>query len=112
MVDDGRLPIPTRVGPFQLERSQRGYGWSVGVGKRVRWNSTRATTRMLPRLRRGGDEHCNRAVTVMLWPIGSLDVWWEPRWRTGPGFCPTCTEEYRREGSDPKCCDEHYPESN
>lgn len=110
MSEDWPMPVVYTAGPFRLERSRAGYGWNVKVGKRVRWCSTRATTPMWPGLHRGGDEHCNRAVTLMLWPLGHLDVWWEPHWHTGPGFCETCTEKCRREGFDSRCCDEHYPE--
>jgi hypothetical protein len=76
-------------------RSDHGYGWSLTLhvrGKhRVRWSSTRGTTRMWPRVIRGGDEDCNRAITFVLWPLGHLDVWWEPRWRpAGSGMCEQC----------------------
>ena len=71
------------------------YGWTLTLtvrGKhRVRWNSTRGTTRMWPRVRWGGDENCNRAVSLILWPLGHLDVWWEPNWRTDTdGMCEEC----------------------
>lgn len=71
------------------------YGWSVMLyvnGKhRACWHSTRGTTRMWPRVTRGGDENCNRAVTFILWPLGHLDIWWEPNWRPeGSGLCDEC----------------------
>lgn len=74
------------------------YGWWVMLyvrGKhRARWASTRGTTRMWPRITRGGDEDCNRAVTLMLWPLGHLDVWWETLWRpAGSGLCDPCRAE-------------------
>jgi hypothetical protein len=72
-------------------RSEAGYGWSLFLGKRIRWNSTGATSRLWPRISRGGDEDCNRAITIVLWPLGSLDVWWEPHWRPeGSGMCDEC----------------------
>jgi hypothetical protein len=79
-------------------RSVDGYGWSLTFGKRVRWNSRKATSRMWPHLYRGTDEHCNRAVSLILWPLGHLDVWWEPRWRTSP--CEKCQAEFLAR----KCC--------
>jgi hypothetical protein len=71
------------------------YGWHVTIyirGKhRARWHSTKNTTRKWPGFSRGGDENCNRSVTVMLWPLGHLDVWWEPNWRTNEdGMCDDC----------------------
>lgn len=71
------------------------YGWGVTLlirGRhRARWNSTRATTSGWPTISRGADENCNRAVTLTLWPLGSLDVWWETRWRTdADGMCDDC----------------------
>lgn len=74
-----------------FERSEAGYGWWLIFGKRVLWRSTRATTAMWPRIIFGTDENCNRAVTFVLWPLGSLDVWWEPHWRTSP--CDRCVQE-------------------
>jgi hypothetical protein len=75
-----------------------GYGWSLMLhinGKhRARWNSTRATSMMWPGLSRGADEDCNRAVTLTLWPIGHLDIWWEPSWRAErSGICDKCARE-------------------
>lgn len=85
---------------FGLEgyRSVDGYGWSATMlvnGKhRLRWSSRKATTRKWPTLTRGTDENCNRAITVVLWPLGHLDVWWEPRWRpAGSGLCEPCRSE-------------------
>lgn len=71
-----------RAGPLLLRVSNDGFGWEVFLGKRISWSSTGATTRMWPRIVSGADEVCNRAVTVVLWPVGHLSVWWEPRWRT------------------------------
>lgn len=83
-----------RLGPFRLEVSQSGYGWNLKVGRRLRWNSRKATTPMLPCLRRGADENCNRAISLVAWPLGSLDFWWEIPWRTDPdGLCVQCREE-------------------
>lgn len=87
---------------FGLTHSQYGYGWWFDFGKRVRWHSRKATSRMWPSLHKGADENCNRAVTLVLWPLGHLDVWWEPHWRTDlDGPCETCRAEFRAEG----CCD-------
>lgn len=74
------------------------FGWRVTLfirGKhRARWNSTRGTTMMWPRLSKGGDENCNRATSLVLWPLGCLDVWWEPNWRTdADGMCDECLAE-------------------
>lgn len=85
----------------EFHRSKNGYGWSLTLivrGKhRVRWNSRKATTRMPWHLSRGADEDCNRAVTLSLWPLGMLDVWWEPRWRSiGSGTCDKCLAEIER----------------
>jgi hypothetical protein len=75
----------------EFHRSQHGYGWWIFFGKRVRWCSTKATTAMWPRIIRGADENCNRAITIVLWPLGSLDIWWELRWRTDEdGTCDEC----------------------
>jgi hypothetical protein len=94
-------PAPVRVGPVVYQRSPGGYGWSVTVGKRLRWNSRKATSRMLPRISLGADEHCNRAVSVILWPVGHLDVWWEPVWRTRT--CDPCRAEHRAAGLCEDC---------
>lgn len=88
-----------RLVTLRFYRSRDGYGWSVTMlvrGRhRVRWNSTRATTPMLWRFIYGGDEDCNRATTLTMWPLGMLDVWWEPKWRpTGSGMCEKCLAEY------------------
>jgi len=77
---------------MRFERSDHGYGWWLHLGKRVCWSSRKATTRMWPRVMRGADENCNRSVTVVLWPLGHLDVWWEPTWRTA-GRCDDCVAE-------------------
>lgn len=79
-------------------KSKDGYGrsWTLMVnGKhRMRWNTTGATTPMLWRFIYGGDENCNRATTLTMWPIGMLDVWWEPSWRPeGSGLCDRCKAE-------------------
>lgn len=84
---------------LSLHRSQHGYGWSVTLyvrdKHRIRWNSRKATTPMLWRFIRGGDEDCNRAITLTLWPLGMLDVWWEPKWRpVGSGPCDACRSEF------------------
>lgn len=76
----------------------RDYGWNITLyirgQHRVRWNSTRGTTPMLWHFIRGADEDCNRAITLTLWPLGMLDVWWEPRWRpAGSGDCDKCRAE-------------------
>lgn len=85
---------------IEFERSQHGYGWNITLvvrGKhRVRWNSRKATTRMWPRFINGSDEDCNRATSLVIWPLGHLDVWWEPRWRAaGSGLCDKCIAELR-----------------
>lgn len=93
---------------IDFERSGEGYGWSVTLGvrgrHRVRWNSTKATTPMSPRVRRGADEHCNRSLSFILWPLGHLDWWWEPArsWRT-VGACPVCIEAFIDWGLCPVC---------
>lgn len=79
----------------EFERSDHGYGWGVTLlvrGKhRARWASRKATTRMWPRISRDSDENCNRASTLVLWPLGHLDVWWEPNWRPeDAGVCDEC----------------------
>jgi hypothetical protein len=84
---------------LKLHKSNNGYGWNVTLyirGRhRARWHSRKATTRMWPRVRYGGDENCNRATTLILWPLGHLDVWWEPNWREeGLGLCDTCLKEF------------------
>lgn len=81
----------------------RYYGWYITLyvnGKhRVRWNSRRATSKMWPRITKGGDEDCNRAITFVLWPLGHLDIWWEPKWRPiGAGLCDKCKKWIREEG--------------
>jgi len=74
------------------------YGWHatlyVRSRHRVRWCSTGNTTRMWPGVSRGADENCNRAITVTLWPLGHLNIWWEPNWRTDDdGMCDECGAE-------------------
>jgi hypothetical protein len=98
-------------------RSTEGYGWSITFGKRVRWCSRKALTPMWPRIYRGGDENCNRAISLHLWPIGGLDVWWEPKWRTdADGPCATCRAESIAEGLCEWCgcrpcmCETYYPQ--
>ncbi len=86
---------------FEFYRSPNGYGWAVTLyvrGKhRVRWNSRKATTPMLWRFIRGGDENCNRAITWTMWPIGMIDVWWETKWRPeGSGICDECKAEMEK----------------
>jgi hypothetical protein len=79
--------------PVKFRRSQHGYGWWIEFGKRACWASRKSTTRMWPRIQRGADENCNRSITVVLWPLGHLDVWWEPNWRTdADGPCDTCRQ--------------------
>ena len=87
-----------RVAPVSaiptFERSAYGYGWWLHFGKRVSWSSRKATTRMWPRVMLGADENCNRSISVVLWPLGHLDVWWEPKWRTDEdGLCAACVAE-------------------
>jgi len=102
-------PVVRKWGPVTFTRSRAGFGWHVRV-KRVQWNSTAAVTAGWPRVVRGADEHCNRSVTLCLWPLGALDVWWDPRWRTGPGYCESCTAEHVAEwGWVSACCSRHYP---
>jgi hypothetical protein len=85
---------------FEFERSPSGrYGWNVVLyvaGKhRARWYSTRGVWRGWPKVSRGADENCNRAVTLQLWPLGQLDVWWETHWRTDDdGPCADCLAEW------------------
>jgi len=76
-------------------RSNAGYGHQFTLlikGKhRARWSSRKATTKMPPGIVLGGDENCNRAITFVLWPLGHLDIWWEPNWRTDEdGPCLEC----------------------
>ncbi len=98
MIDvvDGPDPVQYRFGPVKLQISRRGYGWTIHLGKRVGWSSRRATTPMWPRLVCGADENCNRAVTAVVWPLGSLDVWWEPTWRTEPCGCDERSDPCRQ----------------
>jgi len=91
-------PPPTKRGPDVID-----YGWNVTLywrgQHRARWHSTKNTSRMWPGVSQGADEDCNRAVTFMLWPLGHLDIWWEPKWReAGSGMCETCKQEFRDEG--------------
>lgn len=89
---------------------------SIFVGKRLRWRTTKETTPMVPKILRGTDENCNRALTLVLWPLGSLDFWWEPRWRTDEdGPCEVCRADARADGCCEWCggrpcnCDIVYP---
>lgn len=75
------------------------YGWHVTLFVRGRhracWHSTRNTTPMWPHVWAGADENCNRSWSVMLWPLGHLDVWWETHWREdGAGMCDDCKAEF------------------
>ena len=93
---------------LEFYRSPHGYGWSVTLvwrgQHRVRWCSRRATTPMRPRIIWGGDEDCNRAVTLVLWPLGSLDIWYEHPYRpAGTGMCDDCNRELAAlRGVEPK----------
>lgn len=86
-------PAPTRYGwgPCTVWRSNAGYGWELNVGRRFQVASRRATSRMWPRFMRGTDENCNRAVTLVAWPVGQATVWWEPSWRDT--LCEKCLAE-------------------
>jgi hypothetical protein len=100
--DDWPAPTEWKRGPFTLRRSNAGYGWDLVVGRRVQFRSRKATTPMWPQLRKGADENCNRALTLVAWPLGSVDVWWEPQYRTDDdGPCETCRADSRTEG----CCE-------
>jgi hypothetical protein len=116
--DDNWLP-PTvyTFGPFTFIRSNDGYGWTFRAGKRVQFRTRNGTTRMWPHVGTGTDENCNRAVTFHCWPIGQVNVWWEPTWRTGEdGPCGTCRAGFQAEGlcewcgSRPCGCDVLRPE--
>ena len=96
---------------LRFVRSESGFGWWIHFGKRAAWRSRKATSRMWPRIVRGADENCNRAITVVLWPLGALDMWWEPKWRTdADGPCAECRAFFLAEGccewcgSRPCCC--------
>jgi len=98
---------------MKFTRSENGYGWWLDIGSRIRWHSRKATSRMWPRIRRGGDENCNPTITLVLWPLGHLDVWWKPgRLRTlRDGPCIDCRTLASAEGccewcgSRPCCCE-------
>ena len=101
-MDDWLEPTEWKRGPFTLRRSNAGYGWDLVFGHRVQLRSRQAATPMWPRFIKGADENCNRAVTLVLWPFGSVDVWWEPMLRSdGDGPCDVCRAEFRAEG----CCE-------
>jgi hypothetical protein len=101
---------------LKFDRSVAGYGWTVTLyvkdRQRIRYHSPRATSIMWPGIHRGADEHCNRSLTFMFWPLGHIDVWWEPAstWRT-VGMCDECTEIMydlgvcTNCGAKPCCCD-------
>lgn len=90
-LDDWPAPLVRRWGPFVYGVSGAGYGRWLRIGRRVSFASTGATTRMWPTVMLGADEKCNRSVTVVLWPLGHIDVWWEPKWRTQQ--CADCAAE-------------------
>jgi hypothetical protein len=89
--DDWPEPTIRRWRWIALYSSNAGYGHDLHLGRRLALRSRRATMRMWPRLIHGADENCNRAVTLVLWPLGSIDVWWEPKWRA-EGMCESCKE--------------------
>lgn len=107
MTDLDDWPDPTKytAGPLTVYRSNAGFGTEINMGRRVQWRTRKGTTRMWPRVDlRGGDENCNRAVVVVLWPLGCLTVWWEPRWRTAvDGPCEDCRGFFRSEGLCERC---------
>ena len=88
LLPDWPPAIERTWGPFTYGVSGAGFGRWLRVGRRVSFNSPGATTRMWPRLVFGADENCNRAVTLVVWPLGHVDIWWEPRWWTVP--CADC----------------------
>lgn len=88
---------------IEYNRSRYGFGRTLTMGvanrHRVRLNSYGATTPNWPHVERGGDEHCNRAITIVAWPFIMIDIWWEPKrtWRA-TGMCPDCTAYCEAEG--------------
>lgn len=84
---------------IRYRRSDHGYGrsWTLEIrGKhRARLNSPGSLTPMRPHFYNGGDENCNRATSLHLWPLFGIDVWWEPNWRPdGSGICDKCRAEF------------------
>lgn len=97
-LDDWLAPTQYRLGPITAWRSNNGYGWGVNIARRVALHSPRATTRMCPSIHRGADEDCNPAVTLVLWPLGHVDVFYRLRQRPpGSGMCNDCLAEFAEE---------------
>jgi hypothetical protein len=99
-IDDWPEPTKYTFGPVTAYRSNAGYGTELNLGRRVQLRSRRGTSRMWPHINvKGADENCNRAFVLVLWPLGTLTVWWEPTFRTdADGPCETCRAGFRADG--------------
>jgi hypothetical protein len=83
---------------FYVERSPVGYGTHVWIG-RVRLGSRKTMTPMWPHVRKGGDEFCNDVLSMHLYPLVAIDIWWRPKQRTWrDGMCDSCKQELRDGG--------------
>lgn len=91
------LPPPR----FELKRSEGGYGWWLWLFRRIRYTSPAGRTPMRPHIKRSHDEKCNPVLDIHLWPLGGLDIWWHPGWRTE--ICDACKAEYDEEGVCYEC---------
>ena len=78
--------------PWRIFHSEYGYGWHLWLGRRVRINSPKSLTPMVPHVRFDHDENCNPVTAVHAWPLGGVDVWWRGMPRT-EGICDECTRE-------------------
>lgn len=81
--------------PFLRFERHSEYGSHLRVG-RVRFGSRRTMTPMWPHVYKGGDEWCNDVLCFHLYPLVSIDIWWQLKQRTAKdGICDTCKDELR-----------------
>lgn len=81
---------------IKIDRSKEGYGTTIWLGNRVRLGSYGTMTPMFPRIMRSGDEYCNDVLLFHLWPLVSIEIWWNKRLHTeADGMCENCKFMYR-----------------
>lgn len=84
---------------LRVERSAHGYGTRLWIGSRIRIGSHETMTPMWPHVYRSGDEFCNDVLSLHLYPLVAIDIWWRRKQRTAiDGICDTCKDELREAG--------------
>lgn len=79
---------------IRIQRSENGYGTSIWLGPRIRVGTPKTMTPKWPHVYMGGDECCNSVLAFHLYPLVSIDIWWQ--WRQRPpelGMCGRCILE-------------------